>query len=110
MIGQRYRPDVVGLQEVLRGQLEELVSGLPDFDWIGVGRDDGWAKGEYSPIFYRRERLELLETNETASGKAMFVQIAAEMQHPEPEVVIGGGLDIMENLREKGIITGTNKA
>ena len=63
---------------------------------------------EINPVTKRL--LELLETNETASGKAMLVQIAVEMQHPEPEVVIGGGLDIMENLREKGIITGTNKA
>ena len=63
MIGKRYQADIVGLQEVLRGQVEDLVRHLPEFDWVGVGRDDGWKEGEFSPIFYRRDRLELLEVN-----------------------------------------------
>ena len=29
--------------------------------YIGVGRDDGKAKGEYSPIFYKKERFRLLD-------------------------------------------------
>ncbi|KAL1980941.1 hypothetical protein VTN96DRAFT_3323 [Rasamsonia emersonii] len=50
------------LQEVLHVQLVDILSGLnkgspasPDSQWqyIGVGRDDGHEKGEYSPIFYR---------------------------------------------------------
>jgi len=40
----------------------------------------------------------------------LLAHIAAEMAHPDPEVVINGGLEIMKNLREKDIITGTNKA
>lgn len=58
---QDFAPDVVGVQEALHFQLEELTEAIPGLDWIGVGRDDGSASGEYSAIFYRAARLELLE-------------------------------------------------
>lgn len=57
-----YEPDVAGLQEVLVGQLHDLEQRLPDYTWVGVGRDDGMDAGEFSPIFYRPDRLELVET------------------------------------------------
>lgn len=43
------------LQEVLHEQLVDILAGLGD-EWthIGVGRDDGKEKGEYSPIVYRK--------------------------------------------------------
>ncbi|HEY3283927.1 MAG TPA: endonuclease/exonuclease/phosphatase family protein [Armatimonadota bacterium] len=53
--------DLVGIQEGLRGQLDELQALLPEFGWYGVGRDDGVDKGEFSAIFYRKDRLKLLE-------------------------------------------------
>ncbi|OAX83155.1 hypothetical protein ACJ72_02497 [Emergomyces africanus] len=61
----------VGMQEVLHSQLEDIVSGLNNHpssggnDWvhIGVGRDDGKQKGEYSPILYRKSVWELVETS-----------------------------------------------
>lgn len=55
----RYQPDLLGLQEVTHGQLTDLATALPDYDWIGVGRDDGATAGEYVPIFYRQARLTL---------------------------------------------------
>lgn len=53
--------DVVGLQEALKGQIEDLQDRLPDFAWFGVGRADGKEAGEFSPIFYREDRLDLLD-------------------------------------------------
>jgi endonuclease/exonuclease/phosphatase family metal-dependent hydrolase len=53
--------DIAGFQEVLVGQLEDLKQRLPEMDAYGVGRDDGQAAGEFSPIFYRRDRFEMLE-------------------------------------------------
>ncbi|MCJ7582305.1 MAG: endonuclease, partial [Candidatus Aminicenantes bacterium] len=53
--------DICGLQEVLDHQLKYLAEMLPEYDWIGVGRDDGVKKGEYAPVFFRSDRLELLE-------------------------------------------------
>ena len=53
--------DVVGMQEVLHGQLEDLLARLPEYDYVGVGRTDGKTKGEYSPVFFLREKFEVLE-------------------------------------------------
>lgn len=52
---------VIGLQEVLNNQLNDIKSGLGS-QWahIGVGRDDGAAQGEYSPILYRTDVLRVL--------------------------------------------------
>jgi endonuclease/exonuclease/phosphatase family metal-dependent hydrolase len=56
-----YAADIVGMQEALRSQIDELAQRLPQYEWIGVGRADGKDKGEFTPIFYKRDRLELLD-------------------------------------------------
>lgn len=53
--------DLLGVQEALEGQVNDLNRGLPNFDWFGVGRTDGANEGEFSAIFYRTSRFELLE-------------------------------------------------
>lgn len=63
MIGPKYDGDIIGLQEVLKRQLDDIQARLPDYAWVGVGRDDGRDRGEYSPIFYRTDRFRLLATN-----------------------------------------------
>lgn len=55
-------PDVVGMQEVLHNQFLNLRQGLPGYEGIGVGRDDGQTAGEYAPLFYRTDRLEVLDS------------------------------------------------
>jgi len=55
------RTDVAGFQEVLHTQLQDMQRLLPDHALYGVGRDDGKQKGEYVPIFYRRDKFELLD-------------------------------------------------
>ena len=56
-----HQADVAGLQEALIGQIRDLKQRLPGYAWVGVGRDDGEEAGEFSPIFYRTDRLELLD-------------------------------------------------
>ncbi|MGZ9587287.1 endonuclease/exonuclease/phosphatase family protein [Paenibacillus marinisediminis] len=56
-----HRPDMVGLQEVLYQQLTDLEQALPEYGWVGVGREDGDKEGEFSCIFYRKKRLKPLE-------------------------------------------------
>jgi endonuclease/exonuclease/phosphatase family metal-dependent hydrolase len=63
MMGPKYESDIIGVQEALRHQLNELQEMLPDYDWVGVGRDDGKDSGEFSPIFYRKDRFDLIATN-----------------------------------------------
>lgn len=59
-----YDFDIWGSQEVKKGQLDDLLAGLPQYASIGVGRDDGKEKGEYSPIFYKKDRVTLLNTGD----------------------------------------------
>lgn len=54
-------PDVLGTQEVLAEQLDDMKALLTDYDYIGVGRDDGKRKGEHTVIFYDRKTIRLLQ-------------------------------------------------
>lgn len=53
--------EVFGVQEAKPEQLRYMVSRMPDYEYIGVGRDDGKTKGEHSAIFYRKGDFKLLE-------------------------------------------------
>ena len=56
-----YEPGIFGLQEALYGQILDIQEGLPDYEWFGVGRDDGDKAGEFIPIFYNTKKFILLE-------------------------------------------------
>ena len=56
-------PDFIGLQEVKHSQLLFLLESMINYDFIGVGRDDGKTKGEYSPIFYNKNKFIVLSQN-----------------------------------------------
>lgn len=56
-----FNPGVLGVQEALRSQLDEIRAELPWMGEVGVGRDDGKEAGEYSAILYDSRRLTLLE-------------------------------------------------
>lgn len=55
-----YEFDVWGAQEVLHNQLNDLIEELPKYAYVGVGRDDGKTAGEYAPIFYKKEKIKML--------------------------------------------------
>lgn len=55
---RKYHPDIIGLQEALQFQIDELGKALPRYDVFGVGRDDGKQKGEFAAILYDRDRFE----------------------------------------------------
>jgi len=52
-----YGPDLIGFQEVLADQYDAIAARLPDFGFVGVARDDGKRKGEWSSIGYRKSRF-----------------------------------------------------
>ena len=58
-----YHPDIVGLQETQKHQIEYLAQVLPDYVWFGVGRDDGKTEGEFMAIFYRKEKFDTIRTS-----------------------------------------------
>jgi len=55
-----YNPDIFGIQEGLNHQVQYLDSAFTNYNYIGVGRDDGKTKGEYSAIFYNKEKFVIL--------------------------------------------------
>lgn len=57
-----YEVDVLGTQEVLHNQLEYLKQRLPEYGVVGVGREDGKEKGEYSALWYKKERFNLSDS------------------------------------------------
>jgi endonuclease/exonuclease/phosphatase family metal-dependent hydrolase len=72
-----HKIDIAGLQEALYHQVKDLETLLPEYGWFGVGRDDGREGGEYTPIFYLKERFTILHRsffwlsdNPEKSGKA----------------------------------------
>ncbi len=71
---QKYKPDIIGLQEVYEDQLDFLSDNLPEYKYEGVGRDDGMQEGEFNPIFYRELEIQnsgtfwLSDTPDTCSN------------------------------------------
>lgn len=59
----RLRPSVVGIQEGLQHQVNYLDENLPDYDFVGVGRDDGIEAGEFAAIFYLKDEYEILDAS-----------------------------------------------
>ena len=55
-------PVIFGTQEVLYGQLQDLLANLDGYSYIGIGRDDGERGGEHEAIFYKKDQLALLDS------------------------------------------------
>ncbi|AWG27136.1 endonuclease/exonuclease/phosphatase family protein [Flavobacterium kingsejongi] len=56
-----YSPDFVGVQEALPHQMHYIDSSLVTYGYIGKGRDDGKEQGEFSAIFYNKDKFKLLD-------------------------------------------------
>lgn len=56
-----HEPDIFGLQESLIGQINDIQDNLPDYEWFGVGRDDGKEAGEFSPVFFNKTKFILIK-------------------------------------------------
>lgn len=59
-----FQPDLLGLQEALKPQIDELLTLMPEYAYVGVGRDDGINAGEHSCIFYLKDRF-IVDSTET---------------------------------------------
>jgi len=54
---RRFDPDVIGFQEAIRSQLDDLVEAFPDHQAIGEPREAA-ELAEYVPLFFRRDRFD----------------------------------------------------
>ena len=57
-----HQTHILGIQEALHDQVMDLAHSLSRYKYVGVGRDDGKTKGEYSAIFYDTARLKLIQS------------------------------------------------
>ena len=58
---RRFDPDLLGVQEAMDFQCADLRKALGDgYAFHGAGREDGKERGEFTPVFVRRERFERL--------------------------------------------------
>ncbi len=61
----KYEPDVFGLQEAHYGWMKYISGAFKDvYSYIGVGKDDGGIKGEFSPVFYNKNKYKLLDSGD----------------------------------------------
>jgi len=56
----QFAPSIIGIQEGLLNQVQYLDSCLIDYDYVGVGRDDGKEQGEFCVIFFDTTRFTVL--------------------------------------------------
>lgn len=101
--------DILGTQEVLVNQLNDLKERLPEYTTVGVGRDDGKEAGEFSAIFYKKDKFKevksgnfwLSETPEIVGSKgwdASYIRVATwiilnDIQSSNKFLVINTHLD-----------------
>jgi uncharacterized protein len=87
-----------------------LPESLPEQEtYILIYRDKYDEVGfiELNPV--SAKLIEECSNNSNQSGKEILLSIAEQLQHPNPETVISGGLEIMEDFRDKDIILGVKK-
>ena len=55
-------PDVFGLQEADYDWIQRISAGMPEYSFVGVGRNDGANDGEFSPLFYNSEKYGIVSS------------------------------------------------
>ncbi len=55
-------PDVFGLQEADYDWMQRIIDGMPEYSYVGRGRDKKETAGEYSPVFYKKEKYKLIDS------------------------------------------------
>jgi endonuclease/exonuclease/phosphatase family metal-dependent hydrolase len=55
---QKFNPGIIGFQEALKGQVDQIQEYLTGYKYTGVGRDDGKTAGEFAVVFYDSLRFE----------------------------------------------------
>ncbi len=54
------KPDIMGTQEGMYQQIKDMAADMPEFAWIGTGREGG-SRNEFMAIYYRKDRFDPLE-------------------------------------------------
>lgn len=90
---KKYDPDIIGVQEALYHQLEDISENLKHYEYFGAGRDDGKQKGEYSAVFIRKNRFKIVEQNTFWLSKTPEVPGSKDWDAAITRVVTWGKLE-----------------
>ena len=90
---RKYDPDIIGVQEALHHQLTDISDNLKEYEFFGVGRDDGKQKGEFSAIFIRKKRFKVKEQNTFWLSKTPEVPGSKDWDAAITRVVTWGRLE-----------------
>lgn len=82
-------PDVLGTQELMRVQADELSARLPGYAWFGIGRRGG-DQDEHMGVFYRTDRLRLLDSGHYWLSDTPAIPGSISWGHPYPRMVSWG--------------------
>ncbi|MFV1972732.1 MAG: DUF2063 domain-containing protein [Thiohalobacterales bacterium] len=88
--------------------LPDSPGATPTFLVVYRDRTDEVGFLEINPVTKRL--LELVDEDSGATGAALLDRIASEMNHPNPDTVIKGGKEILDDLHKKDIILGTRQS
>lgn len=69
--------------------------------------DDEVGFLELNPVSARL--FAMLQQGEVCSGRQALERIAGELQHPDPDAVVRGGLAILDEWRRRDIVLGTHR-
>ncbi len=61
MMIEDQKPDVFGVQEAFEFQIKFIEENCTDYEAVGVGRDDGKAKGEFMSVFWNKKTVKMLK-------------------------------------------------
>jgi endonuclease/exonuclease/phosphatase family metal-dependent hydrolase len=86
---EKAAPDLFGTQELLKLQGDFLVGRLKNYAWFGVGRRGG-GEDEHMGIFYRTDRLKLIESGNFWLSDTPDVPGSITWGHPLPRMVTWG--------------------
>lgn len=91
-------PDVMGTQELFKEQGDYLTAKLPGYAWFGVGRY-GDERDEHMGVFYRRERLKLLDSGNFWLSDTPDQPGSISWGHPLPRLVTWAKFEDRESGR-----------
>lgn len=97
---RQLQPDVLCVQEALRLQVNYLLERFPEFDFTGIGREDGAAEGEHAGIFTRHDRFRVLKSGTFWLSSTPEVPGSADWGDSNVRVCTWARLGCVEDARE----------
>lgn len=91
-------PDLIGTQELFQRQGDDVVKALPQYSWFGTDRFGG-HKDEHMGIFYRRDRLKIVEQGQFWLSDTPEVPGSISWGHPLPRMVTWATFETREGRR-----------